>query len=553
MKRKIKNKKTRNSHLSVIAWCIFAMTGGIILVLHILIYQHSGAFWRDECSSILLAHAPSWKEMWGNLIHDSFPGLFSSILRAWILAGPGANDAGIRLLGILISLGVVGAVVWSCRGMQVRMPILAITLAGINATMFYTNTSIRAYGLASALIVACFSLFWRVATKPTRWNMALAFLFGLLSIHANYHNSYLFFGIGIAAAAVAAANRNFRRSLIILAMCATSALTMLIYTPIIAAYRSEIIIAQIQVSTLQAIDALNQALSGGSYFAETIWIILAIVLLILCVLPRIQNTRTKPTSSVLLPTFYCLLTVAISVIASIFFLKENALLPYPWHYVPFVALCAAAAECGIRSERYDKWLSPGKIAAAVIFSAISLPAIWDAAHLRRTNMDVIAAYLEAKAAKEDIILINPYSLRPSFKKYYQGPVSWSIVPSDPDNANAAWHADGVSIKTIMMKPDSIRPTIELVQNTLSRGGRVWIVGPMNLPPLDARLPELIPAPHPQYGWYSGAYMEIWAQHLGRFFQQHAVARHQLPVDVDEKRLWDLEKPPLYVVEGWRQP
>ena len=135
---------------------------------------HNGAFWRDECSSIILSQAPTWREMWSHLVTDSFPGLFVSLLRLWRQSGLGASDFGIGLLGVLISLGLLVSVYLSCRAMRARFPALALCLVGLNSVIFYMGSSIRAYGLAALLIVACFAAFWRVAVRPTRWNMGLA-------------------------------------------------------------------------------------------------------------------------------------------------------------------------------------------------------------------------------------------------------------------------------------------------------------------------------------------------------------------------------------------
>jgi hypothetical protein len=539
-------------YLAAGQWIALGLICSLIAVLHVVLFQRSGAFWRDECSSILLAHAPSWPEMWRGLNTDSFPGLFVSVLRVWIQAGPGASDVGIRLLGILISIGTIVSVVGSCRAMQVKAPVLALVLLGLNPTIFYAGTSIRAYGLAALLIVACFGLFWRVATQPTRWNLVSAFLFSVLSIHSNYQNCYLLFGIGTAAAVVAAGNRKFLRSGLILATCFVAALTMLVYQPIIAAYRRELIISNFQLSLAQIGGTLKQALSEGNLLVLAAWIALTVSLLVFLVLRGVQISRAAGESTAPSPILYCLLTLLVSAITGIAFFKYNGMFPFVWHYVPFVALCAVGVECGIQNERYSPWISSGKIVVAVILAAACFPAVWSTAHLRRTNMDKIAAHLESLARPDDVILVNPFWLRPSFKKYYRGPVFWRIVPVDPSDRNVAWHANEASIRTIMAKSDSIRPTLEVVQATLSKGGRVWIVGGVELLPPNTKPPELIPAPHPQFGWDNNAYTQIWSLHLGYFLQQHAANLH-VPLQPEKEGVCPMymENRPLFLIEGWR--
>ena len=441
-RRTPKDKKQPPSEGGVVLSAIaLAAVAAVLLVLHLLLLKHSGAFWRDECSSINLAHAPTWGQLWSHLPIDSFPGLFASVLRCWIGCGAGASDFGIRLLGILISLGTLYSVFLSCRAMQVRVPVLAVCLVGLNAAVFYSGSSIRAYGLAALLIVACFAAFWRVAVQPTRGNMILAFVLAVLSVHCNYQNSYLLFGIGTAAAIVALPGGNWRRSGLILAMCFVAALSMLVYWPAIAAYRSGIIVSNYRLSTGQVAGGLFRALGGDGYPAipaalarnqtllELAWIagLLGMVYSVLMRLPAVQAimrsemiaevpegeettgegnaageqksevggqrsevsdrrsevkresasegsggsdgsdrsnaTEACPTPIQLstshspLPTFaaepspgiYCLLTLVIAAIAGTMFFKAGGMHPFPWQYIPFIALCGVAIECGIGS------------------------------------------------------------------------------------------------------------------------------------------------------------------------------------------------------------
>ena len=121
-------------YLVIAQWGALAFICLFVVVLRVVLFQHSGAFWRDECSTILLSRAPNWSELWKGLEADSFPFLFVSVLRVWTQAGLGASDAGIRSLGILISLAAIVSVVLSCRAMQVKVPVIALVLVGLNTT-----------------------------------------------------------------------------------------------------------------------------------------------------------------------------------------------------------------------------------------------------------------------------------------------------------------------------------------------------------------------------------------------------------------------------------
>jgi hypothetical protein len=583
---------------------------GVLLLLHALLLRHSGAFWRDECSSIFLAQAPSWSEMWHHLAMDSFPGLFVSILRAWIQGGLGASDFGIRLLGILISLGMLFSVFLSCRAMNVRFPILALCLVGLNADVFYVGCSIRAYGLAALLIVACFAAFWRVAVQPTRWNVGSAFLLAVLSVHCNYQNSYLLFGIGMAAALVAAVERRWMRSAMILAMCFLAALSLLIYLPIIAHYRDELIVSKYELSVTVIVSKLIATLAASGPWVVFAWIagLFALVyhvvqhfcLLYAASVARLPTADTasleatpdsgeplsgpeplpcadlpvvaEPTAADLpaiaepetpaepagaeepaepSPGLYCLLTIIIAGVTGATFFKIAAMYPFPWHYVPFVTLCAVAIECGIACCRPGSRLWFGKIVLTCYVAICSLPAAWNIAHLRRTNIDQVARELEQRAQAKDLVLVSPFWLRPSFQKYYHGPAPWRILPVDPDDPTDVWFGYALSLKNIMVKPNSIQPTLDLVQKTLQGGGRIWIVGYIPQLSEGERPPELLPAPHPVYGWNNNEYSEVWAQHLSYFLKAHAkpperfIIPSNQPIDIVKENL------PFEVFHGWR--
>ena len=516
------------------------VVGVVLLLLHILLLLNSGAFWRDECSSILLAQAPSWQEMWNHLAIDSFPGLFVDCLRVWIQSGLGASDFGIRLLGILISLGMLFSVFQSCRVMQVRFPLLALCLAGLNSVVFFVGSSIRAYGLAALLIVACLAAFWRVAVQPTRCSTAAAFLLAVLSVHCNYQNSYLLFGIGVAAAAVAAMERKWMRSGLVLVMCFVAALSMAVYLPAISHYRSEIIVSNYRLSMEIIVATLLDTMAANGP-----WLLFGWFAGFFALVYVVAKGPREPS-----PGLYCLLAIVIAAVAGATFFKIGAMHPFPWHYIPFVAVCAVAIECGIADRGPGGRLALGKILLACYVAAVSLPAACSAAHLRRTNMDRVAATLEEKSRTNDLILVEPYWLRPSFLKYYHGAAPWRIVPVDPDDPGSVWLGQVISIKNIMAKPNSIQPTLDLVRKTLQGGGNVWIVGYVSPLPDGAQPPKLIPAPHPDYGWDNKVYSALWSQCLSCFLRAHAekpeslVVRSNRPVD-------NIENVPLLLFHGWR--
>src|SRR5438874_12229670 len=88
-------------------------------------------------------------------------------VRAWLAAGLGNTDLGLRVLGLVIGLFLLVAFWFASWMMRNGAPLLAVTLAGLNVTIVRAGDSLRAYGLSSALVVLTLALIWRFACRPS--------------------------------------------------------------------------------------------------------------------------------------------------------------------------------------------------------------------------------------------------------------------------------------------------------------------------------------------------------------------------------------------------
>ena len=174
---------------------------------------------RDEATTIQLAVAPQFSTMWAWLSRDSFPALFASLLRLWIIAGPGERMRASVCLerwslweSLSLCLPVVGCLPAACRCWRCRWS---------RSTLTYSISAVhwRAYGLGLLLIMLCYAAFWRLARNPTLRNVAASLVLAVLSVHTNYQNTYLLLGIGMAGASVCALCRLWKRSTLILGLC----------------------------------------------------------------------------------------------------------------------------------------------------------------------------------------------------------------------------------------------------------------------------------------------------------------------------------------------
>lgn len=507
-----------------IEWALFGLFCLIVLSLQVLLYRHAGSFWRDETSTIQVAGSPSFASMWASLSWDSFPGLFVSLLRIWILAGPGATDAGIRLFGSLIALGGVASVLVSFREMTRSVPLVALSLIAMNDTIFYFGSSIRAYGLAVLLIVPCFAAFWKVSQSPTRLNILAASVLALLTVHCSYQNCFLLFGIGIAGVGVCVLCRLWRRSLLILAICFTAALSMLVYLPAIRNYRVLALIPTMASDWSSIFRSLAQSLAGTSTSLLVVWAVVLSSALILLPYRHHEERRSQPSSPTPSLSLFSLIAIVVGAVSELIFFRANMMTPRIWQFAPLIALAAVVVEIGLGFSTSTAWRSAGKAALACVIVGVSVIPAWHASQRRRTNLDLVSDALAREAGPDDLIIVTSFWLSPGFNYLYRGKAEWNVLPMIPSDRGSRI-AFGAHIKKILATDRVIEPTLEKIGKTLRTGHRVWyVVVPNNNAP--------------------------WLTQFGQFLRDHATQGRQISIPV-EQPVSDLENTSLFFVEGWR--
>src|SRR5438128_2574542 len=80
----------RMFRLQAAEWCVAVFVTGVAILLHLHFLRHANALWRDEINSINLASMPALSQVWHLTEFDSFPVLWTVILRAWIHGGFGS-------------------------------------------------------------------------------------------------------------------------------------------------------------------------------------------------------------------------------------------------------------------------------------------------------------------------------------------------------------------------------------------------------------------------------------------------------------------------------
>ncbi len=136
-------------------WVVALVLSATIIFLLIVRAMHAGGLWRDECAVVQLARMPSVSDIFHNFQHEAFPPLFPLIVRAYTILF-GSTDLVLRVFGLCVGCLLIAAFWINARSLSSDVPLIALGLTSLNTTFFVWGTTIRGYGLGSAMIVLIF-------------------------------------------------------------------------------------------------------------------------------------------------------------------------------------------------------------------------------------------------------------------------------------------------------------------------------------------------------------------------------------------------------------
>lgn len=516
------------------------------LWLFFVLCENVGGLWRDEVGSARLAQLPTWSWMYASVQEDSFPPLFNTCLRLWIMLGD-TSDGWLQAWGYLTVLGLALALWWSTRTPAGTLPLLAGALVLFNPTMLYWGHSVRAYGLAAVLAVIFFGAIWRFAERPSPRIFAIASLVAILNAQACYQNAPLILAISLAASVVAALRRLWVRSGLILAPGFLAALSMLIHNAAIRDVQEWNILLRQDIGIGLVFGKISDALGSAGVAFTGVWVALAVGLGVFAIHAWTREGRAAIEREETRRAVFSCATVFITLAIVVVFILRVSYPTQEWYYAPMMCLLAAALEFGLSPLWRFGRFRLARIAVVMVIIIGSIPAMWTRAHTRRTNMDLIAAKLRSESTPRDLILVRPFYCGIGFQYYYKGSTPWMTIPP------IAWsevHNAYENVKPYMKQGEPMGSTFERIAATLRGGGRVWFVGGIQFLQPNQRPPASPPAPHPEYGWSDEMYTAIWGLQVGYFVQNHVTAATAVPVPCAQL-VQKFENLPLVQVSGWR--
>ena len=144
---------TRPDFLKRAEWALAVLLSATALFLLVVRATHAGPLWRDECAVVNLARMPSVADIVRNFQHEAFPVPFPILIRAYTNVF-GDSDIALRCFGIGAGIALLGALWFSAYTTGRGPPLISLALLGLNTTFLFWGTTVRGYGLGSALIAS---------------------------------------------------------------------------------------------------------------------------------------------------------------------------------------------------------------------------------------------------------------------------------------------------------------------------------------------------------------------------------------------------------------
>jgi hypothetical protein len=522
---------------------------GVLLVLllgyaHWEVLRNTGALWRDEVSSVNVATLPTFGEMLRNHHWDSFPVLWCVVLRGWIALGFGDGDAGLRMLGFVIGLVLVAELWWLARIVRANVPLVSLAVFAACPTVFRYGDAVRGYGLGVLLLLAAFGALWRLVDAPSTRRGVIALAATLLAVQSLFTNSALLLAIGLAGTAVAARRRDRRALLWLVAIGAVSVASMLPYLRVFAIHSEWSMIVRLPFDAERLVEQFGVAVNSAGAFGLWVWLAFGATSLVVLANTAFRKSASEPDRALAL---FVAVTLVASVACFVGYIAALGVTTHPWYYLPLLALAAVGFDAGVgllaRTQRVARSL---RLVAVAALAVATVPEARATLPLRATTMDAIAAELEARATKDDLIVVHPWYAGITFARYYDGVAPWMIVPDLDTRLFQPYGA----FKRRMAETNPIERELERIAATLRAGGRVWLAGEPRFVEPGRQPGSLPPAPHGPRGWYEAAYSDLWSTQTAYLLQTSARDLRPVPLAVRAPTLW-YEDFTLVVASGVR--
>ena len=522
-------------------WCVATLTTLVVVTLLVVRAASAGPLWRDECGTAQLIHEATASQIWERFPHEAFPPpYFLAVQKYGQLFGE--TDFSFRILGLIIglcTLGIIWFYAWICKN---GPPLLLLSLLGLNSTFLCYGTSLRAYGLGSALLLLSFGLTAGTLIRKTKACFGGAGLAAIASVQVLLYAWVIIPAIAFAALVISLAQRKTKSALAMVCLVGLCALSVLPYLKPYLAGREW---SMLQKGPLTAGLILRQLASGlGTpvFLTATVWLLLLGGVVISVPLISIL----KQSLSLRIVRLFALIVILTAAVGYYVFLKALSYGTQPWYYLALITVVAAALDLSFATLSQIAAIRWGRLAVATLL-LIGLPyADFGAVRQKATNIDLIAMKLQKVAGPADLIVVNPWWLGITFNRYYHGGTRWETLPMINDHQIHRFDL----VKAMMLLPDPNENLRRMIVDTLKSNHRVWFVGGVHVPEANEPVLRLPDATDADSFWNSDIYLAVWSAELGRLIAPHVTGVANVPIEPVSGGINPIEDIPLIGVEGW---
>jgi hypothetical protein len=259
---------------------------------------------------------------------------------------------------------------------------------------------------------------------------------------------------------------------------------------------------------------------------------------------QISWRREKPGLDVKRAATYALLSLLLVAGTYVPFLL---VLKYPtqgWYFLPVVLITALMLDALLAGESWLRIVRPA-LAIALVVAAWS--PVSSAVSIRRTNLDIVADTLRARAGKDDLVIVDPWYYAVSLQRYYKGETPVVTIP--PVGELGGIHRYDL-VKASMADTAAQSRVIDSMTKTLRGGGAIWVVGGIERVQDTSMLHYPGPPPLETSGWFVGPYAAFWSRRTGYLLTKCAAENRAVP-DVNNGSINPLENCSLFVYRGWK--
>ena len=506
------------------AWLAAVLITVAIVSLHFFFLFHAGGFCGDEVNVINLARSHSLADM----THDSFPILLPLLIKGWTMVGLAGNDLHLRWLGILIGLGIAGALWLAAWTGRRAPPLLSLTLLGLNGTVIFWEDYLRAYGLGSLLIVLVLAALCFLLEKPTWWRTGILLFAAVLSLQALYHNAVFFASIGLGGWTVCWLRKDRGAAWKIFTAGLVAGISLLPYWGCVMKWQQATAVIRPGFSFAAAADNFNTIAAFPLPQYVWVWKLLGLLVIGLGVAaffrPPPQSVRSGGRMTPAELQVFTGTTLLAALVGYFIFLKFAALITSPWYFLPLLALGAVCFDLGVPLTTLPRWLRVVVLGILIATVGVAVPFAARDLNCRFTNVDLVVNRLMKEISPQDYVVVTPWHLGISFDRYYQGAAAWGTLPPVADHSTYRFDL----AQTATVNRQAMQPVLDHIANTLQAEHRVWVVGWMR-----------VPSPG-----------KVAATEAGRFLAEHSQSFEAVDLKI-KGQTSDYEDESLLRASGWK--